>query len=262
MTDYVYLKWLRHASYISASFRLELAKVLWSNATIEAGDVDQEADDEDGWYPNRVLREIKSLLSERPAIVEGIKGLRIELEFAKGQKADDLGNFASWCDHIAETLDLEDAHFTISASERDLKKLRDRKKSGLDGLAVISKLRVKDYFSIDLERVYVDDGPKARWRKWDGYWSRWNESDDSDYDSDEPLDPEYRDVLWELIMPLSLRDREPETEEEQYLKARAEEYEEIGEAEETDESEGTDEAEESDRAEEFGEMTEETEDGA
>jgi hypothetical protein len=225
LKDWVYLAWLRQASYVNTSFRHELGKVLWSHVHIDAENENQEVDKEEKWFPNNVLSEIESFLSERPAARKGIRGLSIDLEIAKGQRINYLGNFDCWCEKISKNLDMEVAFFNIKVSERDLKHVIEGKESCLDGLAATSKLRVSGCFDVDLERVYVED-----------VWWGWSEDGDNDDDDDEPLDSKYKGALLEFMMPLTLRDREAETEEEKYLQVRAEEVQEIEELEEAEEA--------------------------
>jgi len=135
------------------------------------------------------------------------------------------------CNYVAVNLALEDAYFNIHASEEDLKKFIHEKKSCLDGFNAIEMWQINKDFGVDLKRVYDED---------------------DDYDSDDELDPDYEDAIYQHMLPLSLCDRELETEEERYLQERFEEFgdtEQTGEAEENDEKEHSAEREETEEYE-------------
>lgn len=224
--DWLFLQWLHHASYVSTSFRYELGRVLWSRVMIRAGDDDEEVD-EDGLYGNHFLDAIQNVLLERPAALQGVKRLNISLTISNSQDINRCGNFDYWCDFIAENLELEDIWFKINATEPDLKTFLERQQCRLDALAATSRLRVGEYFEVEVKRHYEED---------------------ADYDSDVELDPDHGHALFELMLPLTLRGREPETEEEKYLQARAEEVEETEELEEAEETEITEEAEQTEES--------------
>lgn len=190
--DWVFLEWIRQASHVSTSFRHELGQVLWANTVIFA------KGEEDNHYT------IEYFLKERPWVLQGIKGLGINLKIEKGEDINERGFFDGWCDYIAKSLNLTSAWFNIHISERDLKQFVEGNESGLDGLAATSKLRVSQYFDVTLERVYDDS---------DDYYN-----DVEDWD--EQLE-EYQAVVLEHMMPFSLRSQTPETEEQRYLQTRA-----------------------------------------
>ncbi|KAE9364035.1 hypothetical protein N431DRAFT_448574 [Stipitochalara longipes BDJ] len=157
-------------------------------------------------HHNGVLMDLTMVISARPAILPGLKDVLVNLRIAKGQVLD--SDFEYFCESLAQKFDLECANFHIEVTEGDLKEFMNGEKNGLDGLSATSKLRVSKEFGLTLERMYDED-------------------DFSVDDWDEPLDPEYRDVLWYYMLPLTLRDlnnQEPETEEEEYLQARFEEF--------------------------------------
>ena len=87
-------------------------------------------------------------------------------------------------------------------------------------LAATSRLRVSDYFGLELSRLY-------------------DEHDSSVDDWDEPLDPKYQTALLAVMKPFSLRSqvKDPTTEEGKYLQARVEEFGETDKVEETRETE-------------------------
>jgi hypothetical protein len=219
--DWVYLEWLRQASHVSTSFRHELGQVLWSNTMLFADDNYEDMDEDDGSYPNHVLDKVECFIDERPAVLRGIKSLNVNLNIAKGQNINEWIKFDRWCDTIAENLVLDDAYFSIKVSKRDLESFMEEQECGLDALGATSNLRVSKWFDLKLARV---------------------DEEIDDYNSDEELDQVYQEVLLDFMMPLILGNREPETEEEKYLQARAEEVDEIEELDEAEETEITEES--------------------
>jgi hypothetical protein len=153
--------------------------------------------------------EIECLLKERPWILQGIKGLDVNLKIPRGEDIYQCYLFNIWCDHIAKGLDLKSAWFNLYVSERDLNQFVEGEESALDGLAATSKLRVSEYFGVTLQRL-IDESDHS-----DDY----DDYDDSVEYWDEQLE-ENQDLVLEHMLPSSLRSQTPETEEERYLQTR------------------------------------------
>jgi len=110
-----------------------------------------------GREENTTLSDFKTFLSERLAILRGIKGFSIELSISRRQNLKKYDEFFEWCNHIAEKLDLKPAWFKIAYSERDLREYVRGKEHGLHGLEATSRLRVSDYFGLGLSRLYDEN---------------------------------------------------------------------------------------------------------
>jgi hypothetical protein len=224
--DWVFLGWLRRVSHVSASFRHELCKVLWAHTIVDTEGYEEPEDDCEIYRnyreekENTILRDFKTFLTERPAILRGIKGFSIELSISRPQNLNKYDKFFEWCDYIAEKLELKSAWFKIALSERDLQEYVHGKEDGLHDLAATSRLRVSDYFGLELSRLYDENGSSVD-------------------DWDEPLDPKYQTALLAVMKPFSLRSqvKDPTTEEGKYLQARVEEFGETDKVEETRETE-------------------------
>jgi len=221
--DWLFLRWLRQASYVSTSFRYELGRVLWSRTMIVAGDEWEESVEEtegEKYYRNLGPDEISTLLIERPAAIQGIKLLNITLMIAKGQDISKSFFFDHVNRKISKILDLDGVWFTIMASEDDLKVFIEGVKCGLNGLSATQNWRVSRFFEVDLRRVFDED---------------------DDYRSDDDLDIGYEDAIWEYMQPISLCGDGSDTEENKYLQARYEEFGDTKQTEKTGEAEVTEE---------------------
>jgi hypothetical protein len=161
--DWVFLEWIRQASHVSTSFRHELGQVLWTNTMIDS------KGEEDTHY------EIECLLKERPWILQGIKGLDVNLKIPRGEDIYQCYLFNIWCDHIAKGLDLKSAWFNLYVSERDLNQFVEGEESALDGLAATSKLRVSEYFGVTLQRLIDESDHSDDYDDYDDSVEYWDE---------------------------------------------------------------------------------------
>jgi hypothetical protein len=139
----------------------------------------------------------------------------------------DSERFEDWCSRVARHLELETCEIIFDVEESDLEEFLEGK-GRYAPLAAMRGLRVSKSFEIEVTFI-SEDIFECGYIFEDGLETEYEEEEDQDdYDDEERsyaersrrLCAKYKDMVRELLLPVTLRPRLSHSEEERYLSSR------------------------------------------
>lgn len=145
-TDYLFLNWIREASYVSKSFRNELFEVFWRRSSVSIT-INPPGDDTDDLVP------LEDFLVDRPTARHGIVHLTLSSEWhgenwPKVEKSK-VGIFNKSFEFLAQVLRLETLVVKFQISWEDVEDLLEAKGHYTTARAT-NKLVVSKSFDVDV----------------------------------------------------------------------------------------------------------------
>lgn len=194
--DVWFREWLRKASYVSRQFRKELGDAVWERSEITTA----------GYTEDFGMAHIVPILASRPAILKGIKELRLFLDYEEQDGTTiPLGDLPQLTAFLGHNLQLEILHLELTVQECDMDDLVEfqgpfENLMGLREVVVTKKMEVTFHVLPDDEDLDGNVDDMIGFRK--------------------VMEEKYLKKIRKLIMPRSLCVKVPKTEKERYLEER------------------------------------------
>lgn len=212
--DYLYLEWLRGLSNANGYLRKELMEVFWERVAISTTGL---MSDEFVKEKTQEMVFISPMSKARPKTNPGIKYIHMDLniydllwksqDIARDLPLTMLQDFKDFCTFTSKNLKLDKFTLNLGFSTDDIDVLMTEEVVSRS-LAATRELQVSENFTMEVKELYMDD------EKFE------NLIDPELEEIETAMKKKYNEFLMEWMKPETLRRKDPETDEEKYLKGR------------------------------------------